>query len=117
MEIPSDFLDVRSHPTPADLERNMGKELVDIYLKTCTPIERVLFGRDKPLKGPSKLWISPEDHLDGRKVRLTPMRTESVQALTHHGILEIGKQIEEKILVENKNAIAEAIADAEGLAK
>lgn len=95
----------------------MSKELVDIYLKTCTPIERVLFGRDKPLKGPSKLWISPEDHSGGNMIRLTPMRTESVQALTHHGILEIGKQIEEKIHANNKKAIAEAVADAEGLAK
>lgn len=95
----------------------MSKELVDIYLKTCTPIERVLFGRDKPLKGPSKLWISPADHSDGNMTRLTPMRTESVQALTHHGILEIGKRIEEKLLTENKKAIAEAVADVEGLAK
>lgn len=117
MEIPSEFLDIRNHPTSSDLERNMGKDLLEVYLKTCTPFERTLLGRDKPLKGPGQLWIDPDDRMEGSQVRFTPMRTEKVQALTHLGILEIGKQIEGKMEEKNKKRIAEAIADDEELAK
>lgn len=117
MEIPFEFLDVQNHPTPRDLERNMSKKLVDVYLETCTPIERTLFGRDKTLKGPEKLWINPDDRSDGNETRLTPIRTESVQALTHQGILEIGKQIEEKMFHQSQKIIGEAVVEAEELAK
>lgn len=116
-EIPREFLDVRNHPTPTDLERNISKELVEVYLKTCTPIERTLFGRDKPLKGPGSLWISPDDRLAGNQVRLTPLKTESAQALTHLGILKIGKLLEEKVEKQNRNLMTKAVAEAEELAK
>lgn len=95
----------------------MSKELVDVYLKTCTPIERVLFGRDMPLKGPEKLWLNPDDRSEGNTTCLTPIRTEGVQALTHQGILEIGKQIEEKMLEQNNKLIEEAVVEAQELAK
>lgn len=95
----------------------MNEKLVDVYLKTCTPIERTLFGRDKTLKGPEKLWINPDDRSDGNETRLTPMRTESVQALTHQGILKIGNQIEEKMFLQSQKLIGEAVAEAEELAK
>ena len=116
-KIPLEYLDVKNHPTPSDLERNMGKALTDVYLKTCTPFERTLFGRDKPLKGPDNLWISLEDQGNGKKVCLTPLRTESVQALTHQGILEIGKRLEEKLEDEKLMVIRKAVAEAEKLAK
>lgn len=117
MEIPFEFLDVGNHPTPSDLLKNMSKELVEVYLRTCTPIERTLFGRDKKLKGPGNLWINPEDRSDCRKAQLTPVKTESLQALTHQGILEIGKQIEEKMNEQTKQMIAKAVADTEEAAK
>lgn len=116
-EIPYKYLDVENHPTPTDLERNMSRELIDVYLKTCTPIEKVLFGRDKPLKGPEgELWIDPNNRGDG-KVKLTPMRMEKIQALTHQGILEIGKQIEVKMSEANKKLVEKAVQEAEELAK
>lgn len=117
MEIPFEFLDVQHHPTPSDLERNMSKELVDVFLKTCTPIERVLFGRDKPLKGPGELWINPNDRLQGKQLRQTPSSTEGVQALTHQGILKIGEQIERKMEESNRKMVEEAIEEVEKLAK
>lgn len=117
IEIPFEFLDVRNHPTPTDLERNISKELVEVFLKTCTPIERVLFGRDKPLKGPGSLWINPADRLSSNQVRLTPSKTECVQALTHLGILEIGKRLEKKVDEKNRKIIAEAVAEIEEFAK
>lgn len=117
MEIPFEYLDVHHHPKPSDLERNMSKELVDVYLKTCTPIERVLFGRDKPLKGPGPLWISPEDRSDERQLRLTPTSTEGVQALTHLGILEIGEQIERKMEESNRKLVEMAVEEIEEVAK
>lgn len=117
MEIPFEFLDVHNHPTPTDLQRNMSKELVEVYLQTCSPIERTLFGRDKALKGPGKLWINPDDRSSFNKKRLTPIKTENVQALTHQGILEIGKQIEEKINEKTEQIIDKAVADAEELGK
>lgn len=117
VEIPLEFIDVKDHPTPSDLERNMGKELFEVYLKTCTPIERTLLGRDKALKGPEKLWINPDDRLNGNKLRLTPMNTEAVQALTHRRILEIGRQIEVKMEGKNKEIVEKAVAEAEEIAK
>lgn len=117
MEIPYEYLDVQNHPTPSDLQRNMSKELVEVYLKTCSPIERTLFGRDKALEGPDNLWINPEDRLGCNKIRLTPINTEGLQALTHQGILGIGKQIEEKMNRQTKQMIEKAVADTEELAK
>jgi hypothetical protein len=116
MEIPFEFLDVKNHPTPTDLERNVSRDLVDVYLKTCTSVERALFGRDKPLKGPGELWIDPNDRGDG-KAKMTPLRTEKIQALTHQGILEIGKKIEVKMSEENKKLVEKAVQEAEELAK
>lgn len=116
-DIPFSMLDVQNHPTVTDLQRNMGKSLTDVYLKTCTPIERTLFGRDKPLKGPEKLLMIPPNGLSGNKVHLTPLFTESLQALTHQGVLEIGKKLERKFDEQNQLAIDKAVAEAEELAE
>ena len=110
-EIPFEL--IKDHPTPTDLKKNISKELVDVYLATCTPIEKVLFGRDKPLKGPDKLWIDPKDRCGDEKVKFTPLKTDCLQALTHQGILEIGKQFEAKIEERNSNRIARAVKEAE----
>lgn len=117
LEIPFEYLDVEHHPTPSHLERNISKELVDVYLKTCTPIERVLFGRDKRLKGSGSFWINPEDRLKGQQLRMTPESTEGVQALTHRGILEIGEQIERKMEDSNRKLVDKAVEEMEELAK
>jgi hypothetical protein len=112
-EIPYEMLDLANHPTPADLEKNMGKELTEMFLKTCSPFERVLFGRDKPLKGPpSDLWISPEEYGNSCSIKKTPIKSiDCLQALTHQGILEIGEKLEEKIeearMLENEKIIKE----------
>lgn len=124
-EIPYELLDVANHPTPSDLEKRLGKDLVEVFLKTCTPIEKILFGRDKPLKGPEgSMWINPEDRLGDKKVKITaaPLSTSTsytdcIQALTHHGILEIGKKYEEKMAEMNRRTMEEAVKDAEELSK
>lgn len=117
MEIPFELVDVESLTTVGQLERNMGKPLVEVYLKTCTPFERTLLGRDRPLTCPGDLWISPDDRCKGDEVRLTPVKTESVQALTHQGILEIGKRIEKQLEETKKKDIEEAVEEARELAK
>lgn len=116
MDIPYEFLDVKNHPTPTDLRKNISRELVEVFFKTCTPIERTLFGKDKPLKGPGNIWINPDDRGDG-KVKLTPLRTEKMQALTHQGILEIGMQISVKMDEKNQKLIDEAIQETEEVGK
>lgn len=113
-EIPFEL--IKDHPTPTDISKNISKELVDVFLHTCTPIEKVLFGRDKPLKGPDKLWIDPKDRCGDEKVKFTPLKTDCLQALTHQGILEIGKQFEAKIEQQNSKRIAKAVKEAEKLA-
>jgi hypothetical protein len=117
MEIPSEFLDVENHPTPSDLAKNMSKELVDVYLKTSTPVEKTLFGQDAPLKGPGEMWINPEDRLDGNSVRLTPIKTENIQALTHQGILEIGQRIERQMEEQTQKTVEAAVAESEEFLK
>lgn len=112
-EIPFEL--IKDHPTPTDISKNISKELVDVFLQTCTPIEKVLFGRDKPLKGPDKLWIDPKDRCGDEKVKFTPLKTDCLQALTHQGILEIGKQFEAKIEQRNSKRIAKAVKEAEKL--
>lgn len=120
-EIPIELLDLASHPTPSDLEKRLGKELTDVFLKTCTPFQKILFGRDKPLKGPfdeGKMWINPEDRLNGNKIKVSEAPyTDCLQALTHHGILEIGKKYEEKLAEFNKKAINKAVQETDDLAK
>jgi hypothetical protein len=116
-EIPYEYLDVGNQQTPSELARNTSWELAEIFLQTCTPIDKVLYGRDKPLKGPqSKLWINPNNRSDGQAL-ITPTKVEKIQALTHRGILEIGKQIEVKMSEENKKLVEKAVQDAEELAK
>lgn len=124
-EIPFELLDLANHPTPSDLERKLGKDLADVFLKTCTPLQKILFGRDKPLKGPEKrMWINPEDRLNGNKVKITeapPSQsasyTDCIQALTHMGILEVGKKYEAKLAELNRRAIDEAVQETEELSK
>ena len=113
-EIPFEL--IKDHPTPTDISKNISKELVDVFLDTCTPIEKALFGRDKPLKGPDKLWIDPKDRCGDEKVKFTPLKTDCLQALTHQGILEIGKQFEAKIEERNSKKIAKAVKEAEKFA-
>lgn len=117
VEIPREFLDFASLTTVTDLEKNMGEGLVDVYLKTCSPIELVLLGRDKSLKGPGKLWIDPENRSSGQKVQLTPLWSETVQALTHHEILDIGRKFEDKLNDENAKTVEAAVDEAEKLSK
>lgn len=125
-EIPIELLDLANHPTPSDLEKRLGKDLMEVFLKTCTPLQKVLFGRDKPLKGPNdaRMWINPEDRENGaNKIKITEAAspsssyTDCIQALTHHGILEIGKKYEEKLAEINSRAMDNAVKEAEELSK
>lgn len=106
-EIPLELLDARNHATLSDLNRNMGKDLAEVYLKTCTPIERALFGLDRPLRGPENLSRSPDKQL----------QLETFQALTHERILSIGGEIEKKIEKAHEKVVKRAVADAEEIAK
>lgn len=119
LEIPHELLE--NHPTPSDLQRNVSRELVEVYLKTCTSVERALFGRDKSLKGPGRLWINPDDRLSGNEVRLTSANVESIQALTHQNILEIGERLEVEMDKNSKmmmdKALEKAVGEALELAK
>ncbi|CRK92940.1 CLUMA_CG006624, isoform A [Clunio marinus] len=112
-EIPYDYLDVENHPTASQLEKNIGKDLTEIYFSKCTPIEKVLFGRSKQLEGPGDLWNDPED----RHLRMIPTHSEKMKALTHVGVLEIGRKIEEKNDLEQEKRISEAIYGTEELAR
>lgn len=68
------------------------------------------------MKGPgSELWINPNDRIDGQAL-ITP-KVEKIQALTHQGILEIGKQIEVKMTEENRKVLEKTVQEAEELAK
>lgn len=107
---------MENHQTPSRLVKNTSELLAEVFFQTCTPIEKVLYGRDRGLKGPqSELWINP-NHRKERQVLITP-RVENIQALTHQGILEIGKQIEVKMSEANTKVVEKAIQDTEELAK
>lgn len=123
--IPPDFLRIFEQLTPTDLKRNLANEdFIEVYARTCTPIQATLFGSGKPLQGPkSALWIDPKDRNfdedgQGRGVKLTPVvNAEKVQALTHHGILRIGEQIEQRIDAENLKLIEKTIEETLEVAK
>lgn len=120
-EIPYEMLDLANHPTPTDLEKRLGKELTEAFLQQCTPFEKVLFGTDKPLKGPGnkKMWIDPKDRADGNKLSITevPLKTDCLQALTHRGILEIGEQVEKMLAERNAKDIESAVKEAMDVAR
>lgn len=108
-------------PTQSDLEKRLGKELTEVFFQTCKPIDKILLGRDKPLKGPEgkKMWINPSDRLDGEKVQITeqPSKIDCLQALTHRGILEIGEKAEQIVVQRHKNVIEARVKEAEDIAR
>lgn len=120
-KISYDAFNFPKQPTQTDLEKRLGKELTDVFFQTCKPIDKTLFGRDKPLKGPKdkKMWINPDDRFDGEKVRITeqPLKFDCLQALTHRGILEIGGKAEKMVVERNKKLIEEKIREAEEIAR
>ncbi len=124
-EIPFELLDLQNHPTPTELEEKLGKDLTEVFLKTCKPIQKILFGRDKPLKGSEgKMWINPENRLGDNEIKITSVPlsnsmsyTDCLQALTHHGILEVGRKYEEKVEEMNKIAIKDAVKESEELSR
>jgi hypothetical protein len=116
------MLDLKNNPTPSDLEKRLGREFIDVFFKTCTPIEKILFGRDRPLTGPAdrQMWINPADRIemtrcDGICIREQPCETDCLQALSHRGILEIGEKIEAQIAAEHKLAVSAAVRETEEL--
>lgn len=120
-EISYDPLNFPKQPTQTDLEKRLGKELTEVFFQTCKPIDKIFFGRDKPLKGPGdkKMWINPSDRLDGKKIQITeqPSKFDCLQALTHRGILEIGGRAEQIVLERNKNFLEAKIKEAEDIAR
>lgn len=114
-EIPFKILRINDQITPTDLKRNLGNEnIVDVYSRTCTPIQRKLIGCDSKLKGPGNLWIDPNG---GTKRQLTPINVEKVQALTHQAILQIGEEIETKIDMKNTKLAEKIIEETLEFAK
>lgn len=120
-EISYNPLNFSKQPTQTDLEKRLGKELTEVFFQTCKPIDKIFFGRDKPLKGPGdkKMWINPKDRLDGERIQITeqPLKTDCLQALTHRGILEIGEKAEKIVLERNKNFLEAKIKEAEDIAR
>lgn len=113
------IIDVRDHPTPTDLRKNMNSDLVDMFLKTCNPMRKILLGVDKPLQGPNmaQMWIDPADRLKG-KVQFTPPKDIlCLKALTHESILNIGKSFEDKLQQTQEQLILKAVKDAKENAK
>lgn len=100
-EIPYDMLDLANYQTPSELKKNVGKNLTEMFFKTCSPFERVLYGL-------------PPLNCDGTSCARNKMPIKSaddIQALTHQGILEIGEQLEKKFeqvrKEENEKAMQE----------
>lgn len=124
-EIPYEFLRIHEQLTPTDLKQNLKNgNIVEVYSRTCTPIQKTLFGCDKDLKGPEyDLWIDPENRISDEegekfKLKLTPENnTEKVKALTHQGILRIGGEIESRINDENSKLIEKTINETLEVAK
>lgn len=122
-EIPYDLLRIHEQLTPSDLKKNMKNDsFMEVYSRTCTPIQKTLIGCDKSLQGPEDLWLDPEDRTvneEGKaRVKLTPLiNVEKVKALTHFGILKIGGEIEKKIDDENSKLIERAINETLEVAK
>lgn len=56
------FIILLAHPTHTDLRKNINNDIVDIFIKTCNPMRKILLGANKPMQGPTDLlWIDPED--------------------------------------------------------
>lgn len=120
-KISYDALNFPRQPTQSDLEKKLGKELTEVFLQTCKPIDKIFFGRDKPLKGPGdkKLWINPNDRRHEEKIQITeqPSQFDCLQALTHRGILEIGGRAEKMVVERNKGIIEARVKEAEDIAR
>lgn len=79
--------------TPTDLRKNINNDIVDIFIKTCNPMRKILLGANKPMQG---LYIF---------------------FLTHENILKIGKFFESKLEQRQNKTILKALQKADEVSK
>ncbi|XP_076266129.1 uncharacterized protein LOC143199892 [Rhynchophorus ferrugineus] len=88
-------------PKLSDAKFNFGDPTSHVIFQQCELALRADFGLKDPLCGPGDdLWISPSDLLIGKLALKPPFTPKCLQALTHQGILEIGKAIEDRFKQE-----------------
>ncbi|KAJ8977084.1 hypothetical protein NQ317_008427, partial [Molorchus minor] len=102
---------------------NLGKPLASVVFEECDEELGEYFGLTPPLRGAGdELWVSPSDLLIGKVVLKPPLTSKHIQALTHQGILDIGREIEikhwnememekEQALAEQKNYLLDEFQD------
>lgn len=118
---------LRTHSVPELQEAfaSLGNELADVVLHGMSDKAQQLMGVSRPLSTPpGQLWISPQcrlDQLDAggpesatHLLMLTmPPSVECAKGFTHHTIVQIGKQIEQKLMFEQESNVRMAVREAQ----
>ncbi|CAH1126854.1 unnamed protein product [Ceutorhynchus assimilis] len=95
------LLQSKGAPKLSDVKKNLGEVAAQVVYDQCQNSLKEDFGLTPPLKGPGEiLWISPSDLLVGKLALKPPFTPKCLQALTHQGILEIGKELEDKFKMD-----------------
>ncbi|KAJ8946921.1 hypothetical protein NQ314_008720, partial [Rhamnusium bicolor] len=99
-------------PKLSDAISALGQPLAQIVFDECDEALKENFGLTPPLDGAGdELWVSPSDLLIGKVVLKPPYTAKHIQALTHQGILNIGRDIEIKFWNEMEMEKERALAD------
>lgn len=84
-------------PTITEIKNSLGQPFTEVFFEQCPGALRCYLGLEPPLEGPGNtLWQSPSDILLGKVVLKPPITSKCIKALTHEGILEIGRDVEIK---------------------
>ncbi|KAF2891191.1 hypothetical protein ILUMI_14982, partial [Ignelater luminosus] len=101
-------------PTISEARRELGPALAHALFQECPDPLKPFMGLTPLLKGAGDdLWISPSDTIIGKVCLKPPLTSKHIKALTHEGILMIGRDIEAKFRNEAELSKKKALAEQE----
>ncbi|XP_054284229.1 uncharacterized protein LOC129001084 [Macrosteles quadrilineatus] len=108
------LMKAKQYPMKSAIQKNLGGPLSEVFFSNLTPVQQDHVGYTPKLHGPGEdFWVSPSDILLGQVVVKPPFSCRIKQALTHQGILEIGSQIEKKVIRAHKKDMEAALKKKE----
>uniref|UniRef100_A0A1B6GFY3 Uncharacterized protein n=1 Tax=Cuerna arida TaxID=1464854 RepID=A0A1B6GFY3_9HEMI len=108
------LMKAQKYPMVSAIKRNLGGPLSEVFFSFLTHQQQDFIGYTPKLKGPGEeIWVSPSDILQNHVVLTPPYTNRLKQAMTHQGIMKLGKEVEAKLLKQYENEIREEYIEKE----